>query len=405
MIEQSHKSLSNSPKVLWPVLVIILLGLLIGGFFWLNYYIYDEKQGDEENIAVVLNQDNDNATNAAEVADLPPLNQWQNLNKVRVNDTTQPQTSPELSFSLTDLSEFYPNVRSHGYGAVAFRDDVALIGGTDQALLRFDGNQLKDITDVLPIDDYSTVETVAANDQYWLINVYGSMFSRLYKYDGSNVELIHHPEEPRAITAMEWTGTEWLLGFRGGRLMRFDGTDVKEVSHPLYMFEVASISWDGSRALVLFTANQDVHRTYMYSNGTLTPVNDPPASGSGWNVLNTVRWNGKYWLATGEGGLLLTFDGSNWGTLQGAELIHGVPVEIEWVMPYWIVRTSEGVFAYNDEKREASDLTSVIPFGLQIGAIMAFGESYGLFVGGTWSDDSGTVVKFTAPVLSDGISD
>ncbi|MFC1686998.1 hypothetical protein ACFL0L_00260 [Patescibacteria group bacterium] len=46
MIGQPHKSPSISPKVLWPVLVVIVLGILVGGFFWLNSYIYNEKQGD-----------------------------------------------------------------------------------------------------------------------------------------------------------------------------------------------------------------------------------------------------------------------------------------------------------------------------------------------------------------------
>lgn len=49
MIRQPHTSPSIPPKVLWPVLIVVILGIAVGGFFLLNSYIYNEKQGDDTN--------------------------------------------------------------------------------------------------------------------------------------------------------------------------------------------------------------------------------------------------------------------------------------------------------------------------------------------------------------------
>ncbi|MFA6446400.1 MAG: hypothetical protein WCW14_04110, partial [Candidatus Paceibacterota bacterium] len=50
------------PAVLWSVLVVVIVGLLVGGFFLLNSYIYNEKQGDGAEIEIV-NQQNVNILN------------------------------------------------------------------------------------------------------------------------------------------------------------------------------------------------------------------------------------------------------------------------------------------------------------------------------------------------------
>ena len=55
MIGQPHKSPSIPPKVLWPVLIAVILGLGVGGFFILNSYIYNEKQGDNTNVTTNVN--------------------------------------------------------------------------------------------------------------------------------------------------------------------------------------------------------------------------------------------------------------------------------------------------------------------------------------------------------------
>lgn len=47
MMGQPHKSPSIPPKVLWPILILVILGIAVGGFFLLNSYIYNEKQGDD----------------------------------------------------------------------------------------------------------------------------------------------------------------------------------------------------------------------------------------------------------------------------------------------------------------------------------------------------------------------
>lgn len=66
MIGQPHTSPSIPPKILWPVLIVVILGIAVGGFFLLNSYIYNEKKGDNVNTAVVAEQENTSSTNSTE---------------------------------------------------------------------------------------------------------------------------------------------------------------------------------------------------------------------------------------------------------------------------------------------------------------------------------------------------
>lgn len=77
MIGQPHKSPSIPPKVLWPVLIVVILGLAVGGFFLLNSYIYNEKQGDDTNV-VVKDQGNED-TNRLEVTNSNLYPDWYHL--------------------------------------------------------------------------------------------------------------------------------------------------------------------------------------------------------------------------------------------------------------------------------------------------------------------------------------
>lgn len=67
---QPHKSPSIPPKVLLPVLIVVILGIAVGGFFLLNSYIYNEKQGDDTDTVAVTNQVDVNL-NANTNSDLP----------------------------------------------------------------------------------------------------------------------------------------------------------------------------------------------------------------------------------------------------------------------------------------------------------------------------------------------
>ncbi len=84
MMGQPHTSPSIPPKVLWPVLIVVILGIAVGGFFLLNSYIYNEKQGDDTDTVAVTNQVDENTN--------------QNVNSNL--DDWQTYTNEELGFSL-----------------------------------------------------------------------------------------------------------------------------------------------------------------------------------------------------------------------------------------------------------------------------------------------------------------
>lgn len=213
-----------------------------------------------------------------------------------------PPDNPELYFSLENLTTQNPEVMD--WHSVAFKGEEALIGGSDRTLLKYDGESFTDISSLVRAPETGSVprvDYIAANDEYWLIFVYGSNYEHLYTYDGINIAEITLPKFPsnrsHPLREAVWTGSLWLVSY-DDYLWTFDGeefTQLERLNESGESPNSVNMAWGGNKAAIVVRETNEHSTVYFYESGQLTK--DSSFSG----LITDVAFSNGIWLFSGTG--------------------------------------------------------------------------------------------------------
>jgi hypothetical protein len=341
-------------KVIIILVVAVILGAAFGG-----YYIYKNR----EKIGLTELK----------------VSQTSISSEKTIIKLTTP-TNPEL-FKIGDIH------------SLAWNGSYWLLGGNngnldlknfEPKLYKYDGNKYTDLTNDFPIK-YGELQTLAWNGSYWLLGgTESETVAKLFKYDGKRFNDLSSNvlDKTNNIQCITWNGSYWLIGGSangctncGGSagcpaLYKYDGNNLTDLSNFINTSSfyctssINSIAWNGSYWLVGgvgFLLKYD-------TNNNITKLNLKSSQDQDVAVISSIAWNGSYWLIGGSGSSqvpdgprLYKYDGQNMTDLIlefPSNNVYSSINSIAWNGSYWLVsgkdetatETKTLLYGYQDDK-------------------------------------------------------
>lgn len=227
-------------------------------------------------------------------------------------------------------------------------------------LVKFDGTDYIDLTQDLLATGFNTIcydIDLAWNGSYWLITSgQGASYAPVAKYDGTdftNQDSIWGSFDD--IYALAWNGTKWLIGGQNARLKECDtNLTCTDKSSSLVNFgssSILAIAWNSTDEYWLIGGSGP--KLNKYDETDFTDLSSSLVN-FGTNAINSIAYNstGNYFLIGGAGGKLNKYDGTDFTDLsgpftgqpdlQGSESNDGgfgtsAVNSIDWNGSYWLI--------------------------------------------------------------------
>lgn len=338
MIGGFNKLRNLPPAVLWSVLAVVIVGLGVGGFFLFNDYIYNEKQGDDVNV-VVREQVNQNINNGSEIAqDVVNGNRNSNTDNItnmaeNINEATFENSNVAIDSSesaiqseeqfkemliVNDYSDLFVGpFHNVSIADIACNDNYCLLSTRmqDDRIFKFQEGKFTELTEPFRAITYPSGQNVRDinfewNGEYWLI----SHGEYLVTYDGRVFENIYSNQNNQFISAVAWNNDHWQVGLSpswGNNIklyvMQVNPSHATEkVSTPVPIYEllsgeITSISWNGDEWMIggyrrdINSDNYPLLGLYSDTDGEFTDVSSSvPVTGH--NQVTGIEWYANKWL-------------------------------------------------------------------------------------------------------------
>lgn len=146
------------------------------------------------------------------------------------------------------------------------------------------------------------ISNIKCNDSYCLVNVSSAGWVyKILKFQNGEVSDVSSQfadlnKESNSVN-YSWNGSYWLVALNGN-IYTYNGSSATKIDLPAGIFAGAyGLAWNGSTWLIssVFMGVESRTKFWQYDGQKITVINQDALSGS----INTVAWNGKYWLAGG----------------------------------------------------------------------------------------------------------
>lgn len=346
---QPHKSPAISPKVLWPVLIVVILGIAVGGFFLLNSYIYNEKQGDDTTVS-----SNQNKAEVDTPVALPdPSYEYsyvedfssKNLNDGNVstaNWDTEKGLVNLLEYPVTQIDSDYFRGSTTNIGDLEIKNlgcaqnfcllivGRGMVGGNK--IVKYSDGNFDDVTSIFINDSEDRITAgpfvaeniiIECNDSQCVLGNVDWSQSKFAFYDGSVAvftEVKGTNDSNIIVTAMGWNGNYWLFGTSAIKgpfnspayLIKYENgifSDLVEVFDKNDTPQIEEIQWNGTEWMIggygqVLNNDNDGTEPLTFMHPAVGVFDDvrgftqlsDELLNIDHNIVRSILWDGSDWL-------------------------------------------------------------------------------------------------------------
>ena len=224
-------------------------------------------------------------------------------------------------------------------------------GDTSSLLYSYNGLNWYSANMITPTSFLTTYRAAAWNGSMWLVGGEPSPYIQ-YSYDGINWDTTNVSNPPgNTINGITWDGNKWIAVGNGGTIFySYNGFYWTSVSNPSNS-DIFAVAWNknlGSTYIqqpVISLGEGQINSTNAKTNSIAYSLDGIKYTGLGNNQNSLLErgyaaaWNGKMWVATGNGDITIiySYDGIEWIPIANSSNYIKPGYSVVWTGINWVV--------------------------------------------------------------------